>query len=1590
MSLSLPETKSLRRLVASYFANRPSLRAVAAKEGFATLTDRYPWIRQNYLQLDSLEPFYILRAAAPYPLVNALLECFSGTSRTILKPSDQLSVQPPVVFLAQEKGANPDTRPEIRLNMSHLDADFSDLLSCLTELYQQALISFWSGPCDASGISPLQWVQHMLKAALLGNVHRQGLSAQDRSALYSLIANSSDRPAVQTLQVTLQHDGISHHLSLADLLIINDSGPDVLWCRPSGIVQRYASLPAFATALRDALAGQQVFQSMSWAYQPLEGDPFSFQATQLLNDTLKRIEQVKVAKHDSVSALENTFDRASDPSGYFLDHAYLAPDLPEVELPDWLAQASSTERLHYHAALMELSASQALSQGKSALDDVQDIHRYAVDRLLQKMPIRADGKPRYHPDQVMVTVSVPIQYSSTGPARLETSRYVSLTELMVSRLDSSKGEWATGLSDLSGNALADKDLDLDTISRWIGELDIGGNYPGYLEHVLAEEQATVHRIQRYAREWRSGLMFSALKARIDGKLDSRTYQSMYDFCHDGGDDQRQLTLAPLAFAFAPGAAKDEVACMFLIKLHSSESWILYRPLYPEDALRVFPSLAHMMTSIRTEPALGQSMLDWMSADARARYTNGGFSKPHIHPELESLAYTFSPSTAVVTAILKKLEQPASATFNPWPTRLDTHMFEARLNAMRLLASRQSVSNTQERWALLVHFASVLFNTALTLLRGPAATLAWLVSSLVALKGDIDALSTGTVEQRAMATADLVGNLAMLLAHQIAAPRTAEPQLPALRVDDPAPLLSDVVQIPAEKPRPREWQPVVEQMPAAVTVSRWGANQRLGNLPPAALRTLGTLRARHSLTNALLETQGRLRGLFRLQGRHYVKLQDHAYEVQEEWNGMRIVGPDESQGPWSAEWGGEWDGYHIVGRERQKGPWLTRWNDEWVIDLHLAGGMRPGVRQRIAENEAAFQAAITDQVTDSTSLTRLADQIMRRRTALDPYDQALLVFESTYNAQLGLLRADPGNLPAAMQQSYDAIATLRSGIFLDLQLSVRCHEESARLLSQMILRCETLAEARFNRLTLVKELFDPQTGQTIKKSAPWQADNQRTWGDLAHKIIKNDTILLFRLRQLANHREIERQNALLAPVPEDEQQLQQYAAVRRSYREVLDIDRRILAASLRLDRNTPATLENPKIQFPDKENQIRKLIEMRPCSSILLRRQIIGDIFHLTLDLARLSDVDRQALRVMHADLFDEDFRAAAMSHELLAGSDLSLADQTEILKYALRQYERVAGTARYMKLWDDPALDMAMLDAYIDEVGALRQVAEGNLSKVLSDSELPAPPPPRPVTHRIRPGRRKLIKTARGKAVLGDEVEGSSEVAQHDPESGHVQVYEQQDGLDVAPQAVSRNYRALRERAMTLIDGRKRLETIARQYVRSDQPNGLADLMDGYMANLDEVASELGSSPKNQAITVRLGEVGAELRRFKRDLLTEAYRDTRHPSAVALNYLHREGRLIIQPQEVRKPLKAGDFLDVYTICRTDLPSETLWEAHFHYARANDPARSFTKGHLKFPETLGLGRSTQLEAASTAEERNKVYRGDLTLEQVEGVIPFPAT
>lgn len=307
-----------------------------------------------------------------------------------LQPTDQLSLNPPLVFRPQ------DSAPAIDLRMEDLNTDFDNMLSTLSETFQRAQVSFWNGCEKDSDVTRLQWLQQVLKAALLGTLERQGLDHDQKALLYPLLAQSHAAAQVQALQVSLASPGDTLQWVLPDLLVTGRQGTRelILWCQPSGTVRSFDDLAAFSRALREALGEQHAFDSMSWACTPLREDPFAYQARQLLNGLLQRIDRLQLRPGDQASDLDERFYTLSDPSWVFPASFVLQPSTPAIGFPDWLGNASLTDRFEYHTALLALSARQMLAQGGSSLDGIEDLQQYAVRRLREHM--RND-----HPAQVL-------------------------------------------------------------------------------------------------------------------------------------------------------------------------------------------------------------------------------------------------------------------------------------------------------------------------------------------------------------------------------------------------------------------------------------------------------------------------------------------------------------------------------------------------------------------------------------------------------------------------------------------------------------------------------------------------------------------------------------------------------------------------------------------------------------------------------------------------------------------------------------------------------------------------------------------------------------------------------------------------------------------------------------------------------------------------------------------------------------------------------------------------------------------------------------------------------------------------------------
>lgn len=1575
--LSTTPPLSFRQLVANHFADRPTLRKVIAHEGFAALLDRYPWITEQHPRLGSLEGFSILHAATPTTearqsdLLDTLLDSFLSGKSLSLTSADHLSIAPPKVFRAQERGGDSSPQPQIDLDLQKLNSDLDSCLAALPQAYQLAQAAYWNGCDDGTAISRLGWLEQVIKAALLDNVHRQYLDTDDKRLFFNLLAGREHDVPIHALQVTLSLGTSTWHPPVPHLLITG-SDQRTLCCQPSGIVRSYPDESTFATALRDELAERYRFDRLSWAHQLVQGDPLAYQAAQVLNVTLDDIRRVRLAGISSVYALESTFSAVSNPATQFLNQPLPNLQQPIIELPTWLKTASPEQRFHYHAALLDLAALQGQASDKAPFADIEDLNGFASRRLREQLQAAHPDVAQHDPDRVLVRVSQAIPASSPADARALYLRSETLTELAIARLRLNAGEVMTGLSDANGKGIHDW-LNLEQVRALVHAVDVGAEYPRYVRTLAYAPPRHAQRVSQYHREWRNTLLLSALQGRVEKNLSEAACQALVDFSQARHEPANQARLAPLALLAAPGAsAHDIVQGMFVIQLPRAAGWVLYRPFYQQGTVREFASLELLMAAIRAPGELQQSVLDWLDEDARPVYANDGFTRPHLHQGLSQLAHLFGPDATLVDAILERLKRPVTATFAPWTEQLPSKLFDARIDAMILLASNSSTSNAQEKWALAKQAAWAAFNGATLFLHGTLANLLWLVSAVPALKDDFDAVLHASAGQRAVAATDLLTNLAMLLAHRGARrkPGTLVQAVPeTTRLDEPAARTANDPET-AEKPGKVTWQP---HRPGTFQITSWRDNQRLGNLTAAQRGDLARLQTHVSLNSQDAIASGRLRGLYRVEQRLYTTLQGIPFEVQETYGGVQIIGPDVSQEEWQTRWGGTPDDYHIVGRERLKGPWLARWNGEWGLDLALAGGMPKGREAIHAENHRQFDALRTAAHANGDALAKLQTLVERNTTQLQTYDEMADAFSRAFNA---MPSRDLALLPESLLEQRQALQVLRRKLHPELRAAALYLEKQKKLLHENIGLFRQLLEPRFLRMS----------GTTDFQS------RLSSWSETA---IDNDMMLLRRLLELTDHDLLREQSIGLLKHPQTPEQIQRYVAFRDLTRQTLVTTRRLLEVSEQLDSLLPAVLDDSQIDIANKREKVDQAIRQRPYSTLIIRAQLLSDQAYLTLDKTLLTSETATDLLPLQDALSNKALSATMWSHDGLATAGLPHEQQIEVLNQALREYRVILGKAHYLQSFTSQAVNREMLEAYEQELGILVRQTETQLSNALASIEKGvAPVPPRP-THRVRPGRRTLIRTSLGRSVLVERDQASQHAVQRNPfneqPAGTYELrgdewHELPEGEQPAPQDSAE----LRRRAARLLTQTDQRLALAARY--SNEPNSLADLMDWQIDDLHKVAQQLErvETPEARRLSTQLSDAITLLREEKRRLLTDAYLNTRHPDTNALRYLHGQGRLQISLSTSRKALRtANDFLDVYEVRDREAPQRVLWEAHFHYRSADAAPRAFAKAHLKFWEARGKEREARLEEAGSAAQRLEIYRGDLRLEQVADIIPFPA-
>ncbi|GLO06169.1 hypothetical protein PPUJ20005_01370 [Pseudomonas putida] len=1493
-----------------------------------------------------------------------------------MQPSaaDKLSISPPHVFQIQEQGPDNIRQPEIIPDLTKLSDDFDTVLGALIPAFQQAQIGFWNGLDEDSQASRMLWLEHTIKAALLENLPRQGLADDEKAAMYALLDGAFDSLAVEAIQVTLGTDGEARTVTLPDLLLITTSGTRnlVLQCKPCGSVHRHVDLPSFATALQRQLAQSYRFEALSWAHTPVIGRAFAFQARQLLNGILDDIGRLRIGGLATVDELERQLRQVSDPSAHFFDLPSQERTAPAVRPPRWLLNASAEDRYAYHTALLDLAANQGRSKGFTSLSDVEDIRDYAARRLRETLQARYPDKAVHDPNEVHIRISQAIIGAGTQGQSLFL-RTVPLTDLAISRLRLEAGEVMTGLSFEDGSPVKDW-LSIEQIRALIHQVDIGAHYPTYLQDQVRTEPRRSERIRQHAREWRYALRFSTLKAKIERQLGETASQAMLRFCQGMDNGADLLRIAPLAFLCAPGASASDVAHgMFIIEIPASGSWVLYRPFYADRALQEFPTLELLMDAVRSRGALQESVLAWLDDDARPIYQNDGFKHPHLHPNITALTHLLNVPVELLDGLLQRLRRPVQVLFKAWTEDLATHLFNARIDTMLLASASNSVSNAQEVRALVKEAAWAIFNTVTQLWHGPMTTLAWLVVALSAAKEDVEALIKRSGDNKIVAAIDLLTNLALLLAHRPATPPANSEAAITLRFSGPAP--KEESPPPAlEQPQEKPWQaPVEAPQPTRVRVESWHDEQRLSNLSVQERQSLAQLQASQPLEGHAPLTRGRLRGLFNIAGRYYVKLGDDVYEVIETWNGMQIIGPEPSSSEWVSQWDGAPDGYHIVGRERPKGPWLTRWHGQWTLNLTLFGGMPRNRLSINAENRQRFDTLSATATANQQALNQMAPLMERSQVQLQVYDDLAREYSMAVDALPAHERDTP---PPALQLQRQALKAQRLRHLPEIRASALYLERQSTLLHGNIEVFKEMAEPRFSK-------FDTR------------APSRRRYGNWYGAAIENDMLLCRRLLEQVDHQALSAQSIGLPRVPETAEQIQQYLDYCERVRDSSQASRRLLVVSQRLDRTLAQVLPDPKIEFADKATKLAQTIRRRTYSTLVIRAQLLSDLAYLAVDKTRLSADTAEHLLAMRAPLSGIEFSRTIWSHDGLEATEETGQVKAELLEDILQKYRTVLDRAQYMKTLDSPALVADVLDEYIRELSTITQITEQQLSATLTNLDSGISPPPPTPYHRPATIRRRVIRVDRGRPLLVEiDQMGNRAIQRSAFNQEPAGSFAQRDGVwHAVPEQArpARHDRAqLRQRASRLlaeVDGK-----IAFAAHYADEPNSLADFLEWPAGDMREVQQQLTelNNPLDSSLVDLLRAAVDRVHHERLRLLTDAYLNTRHPDGKALRFPAEQKRVRIRQTVIRRQLRhANDYLDVYEIRDVQAPQRLLWEAHFHYPSLEARGHDFVKGHLKFWDAGVRGRKALLEQAASARERIAIYRGDLRLEQVIGIIPFPA-
>lgn len=898
----------LTQAVNRHFSDRPTLRTVVRALLEKSLKKKFnPPVTP--IHLDQLKIIWTvdeaeraLKVARQQPIVEAVLEHIAlGT------PINYTFYEYEQCYLAElSEGSEPSSQTPPFLSMLQVEQSIREVVRDWVWGYQQALVDYWNQPVDGYR-SRQHWLGAFFGELIISYANTgAGFSDEQIDVLrqvfkYPLHADrlrflGRTRPRVYFAEVQATAASERVEYLTPDILVVYpvEAREQLLVCKPSGHIESFASLSAYGRYLGRTVSALDQVDTLLWKRYEADDDVLQTQAMIVLNIQLERIKALETAvgtDKPGFASLERQLWLMSDPVCVFDDeNELLSQPLGRVlqALPDWLKNASVSDRFAYRSHMIDLANVMRKAKGRVFDEGIPDLHSYASKVLREQMLKDQSLAPGYYSDDIELDFTVASGQLNTAGV-IEHVKYT-LTELALQNLIAVPGGHMT-IKHKHNQLIQDWWMTPAYIKSLIQRVNVGGNYPALIKRLLIDDLPEAQRREMlFTDQLRAALPMRALEMMLknQGALTSWGYRCIAALMQLDPSarllDGKSVCICPLALLKTPKTAPDFVSAMYVIGLSDEPMGrcVLYRPLF-KDVLLEYPSLLALHKAMSTPGALRDSVLHWLPAAVSAAYTSGALN-PGANP----------------------LSGDDVFYLRPLNTSFVHDVFRDSALALALMADQQSVSNSESRWASLKQGGWLLLNTFLPMLRGPIAVAGWLLLTVLAVKQDFKALESEDEQTKAPAIIDLLFNIALVLLHVANRPDVSSSQIPPF--DDAHSPTVESLFTAADKQFMAPVEVNVEQgsvyfsdVPVGNQLSTldfaWFKNPAI-HFNSAQLSWLDKNRVPYP-EGKIPVVYGAEKGLYVVNNKWHALINGFCYEVSPEDEGMVVVNPKDplDTGPW---------------------------------------------------------------------------------------------------------------------------------------------------------------------------------------------------------------------------------------------------------------------------------------------------------------------------------------------------------------------------------------------------------------------------------------------------------------------------------------------------------------------------------------------------------------------------------------------------------------------------------------------------------------------------------------------------------------------